>query len=184
MVDGAYETLLLAVVRAEMGVVPDTRVELKSATKIGHRKGAVEVDPLPGVSRPSGPAESHNVTLTSQLLLQRPQVLTDHRLGQPTERLALIGAGPHGVRVKRIAPETIQTERKRQQIPADVQGKLAEEYPQRRLGRPEDVAEGRSFSHPRRPELCLGRPQSQALCRSYESASARHVFRLNRMAPR
>ena len=50
-------------------------------------------------------------------------------------------AGPFGVRVNCIAPETILTERNEEQIPSAVQEKLAEEHPLRRLGLPDDVAQ-------------------------------------------
>src|SRR5215211_3608496 len=50
-------------------------------------------------------------------------------------------AGPSGVRVNCIAPETILTERNDAQIPAAVQTKLVEEHPVRRLGTPDDVAQ-------------------------------------------
>jgi 3-oxoacyl-[acyl-carrier protein] reductase len=49
-------------------------------------------------------------------------------------------AGPFGVRVNCIAPETILTERNRERIPPDVQQKLIETHPIRRLGTPDDVA--------------------------------------------
>jgi 3-oxoacyl-[acyl-carrier protein] reductase len=49
-------------------------------------------------------------------------------------------AGPFGVRVNCIAPETILTERNREQIPMNVQQTLIEAHPLRRLGTPEDVA--------------------------------------------
>jgi 3-oxoacyl-[acyl-carrier protein] reductase len=49
-------------------------------------------------------------------------------------------AGPGGVRVNCLAPETILTERNRQQIPEAVQAELAGMHPIRRLGTPEDVA--------------------------------------------
>ena len=49
-------------------------------------------------------------------------------------------AGPFGVRVNCIAPETILTERNREQIPADVQDTLIDVHPIRRLGEPEDIA--------------------------------------------
>lgn len=49
-------------------------------------------------------------------------------------------AGPHGVRVNCIAPETIMTERNRRQIPEAVQLELVGMHPIRRLGTPEDVA--------------------------------------------
>ena len=50
-------------------------------------------------------------------------------------------AGPAGIRINGIAPETILTERNQQQIPADVQERLIGEHPVRRLGTPEDVAQ-------------------------------------------
>ena len=49
-------------------------------------------------------------------------------------------AGPFGVRVNCIAPETILTERNRRQIPQDVQETLIATHPIRRLGTPDDVA--------------------------------------------
>lgn len=54
-------------------------------------------------------------------------------------------AGPHGVRVNCLAPETILTERNRQRIPADVQQTLIDSHPVRRLGVPEDVAQAALF---------------------------------------
>jgi 3-oxoacyl-[acyl-carrier protein] reductase len=54
-------------------------------------------------------------------------------------------AGPFGVRVNCLAPETIITERTGAQIPSDVQEKLREEHPLRRLGTPEDVARAAAF---------------------------------------
>jgi 3-oxoacyl-[acyl-carrier protein] reductase len=55
-------------------------------------------------------------------------------------RATALQAGPGGVRVNCIAPETILTERNRQQIPEAVQTELAGMHPIRRLGTPEDVA--------------------------------------------
>ena len=49
-------------------------------------------------------------------------------------------AGPFGIRVNCIAPETILTERNQREIPNDIQAKLLEAHPIRRLGTPEDVA--------------------------------------------
>jgi 3-oxoacyl-[acyl-carrier protein] reductase len=54
-------------------------------------------------------------------------------------------AGPSGVRANCIAPETILTERTSTQIPEEMQHKLVETHPVRRLGTPEDVAEAALF---------------------------------------
>jgi len=54
-------------------------------------------------------------------------------------------AGPSGVRVNCIAPETIMTERNRQRIPAGQQASLADWHPLKRLGTPEDVATAAAF---------------------------------------
>jgi 3-oxoacyl-[acyl-carrier protein] reductase len=54
-------------------------------------------------------------------------------------------AGPCGVRVNCIAPETILTERNRQRIPKDQQKALAEAHPLRSLGTIEDIAQACLF---------------------------------------
>jgi len=54
-------------------------------------------------------------------------------------------AGPFGVRVNCIAPETILTERNQAQIPEAQQRKMIEDHPVRRLGTPEDVARAALF---------------------------------------
>lgn len=54
-------------------------------------------------------------------------------------------AGPHGVRVVCIAPETILTARNRQRIPEALQADLAAAHPIRRLGTPEDIANAALF---------------------------------------
>jgi 3-oxoacyl-[acyl-carrier protein] reductase len=59
---------------------------------------------------------------------------------QQLTQYAAAQAGVAGVRVNCIAPETILTERNAQQIPSDVQAKLVEDHPIRRLGTPDDVA--------------------------------------------
>ena len=61
-----------------------------------------------------------------------------------TKELA-VQAGPHGVRVNCIAPETILTERNQQQIPEEVQEQLRLAHPIQRLGLPEDVADAALF---------------------------------------
>jgi 3-oxoacyl-[acyl-carrier protein] reductase len=54
-------------------------------------------------------------------------------------------AGPFGVRVNCIAPETILTEGNRERIPAVQQAALADWHPLRRLGTPQDVASAAAF---------------------------------------
>lgn len=61
-----------------------------------------------------------------------------------TREMAL-QAGPDGVRVNCIAPETILTERNQLRIPEDRQAQLALTHPIRRLGTPEDVADAALF---------------------------------------
>ncbi|MGW3954894.1 SDR family NAD(P)-dependent oxidoreductase [Streptomyces sp. NPDC004752] len=56
-----------------------------------------------------------------------------------------VQAGPHGIRVNCIAPETIMTERNERQIPAAIRRALVESHPVRRLGTPEDVAQAALF---------------------------------------
>jgi 3-oxoacyl-[acyl-carrier protein] reductase len=54
-------------------------------------------------------------------------------------------AGPYGVRVNCIAPETIMTEGNESAIPLDLRPTLIGNHPIRRLGTPEDVAEAALF---------------------------------------
>jgi 3-oxoacyl-[acyl-carrier protein] reductase len=54
-------------------------------------------------------------------------------------------AGPFGVRVNCLAPETILTERNQQRIPAGQQAALADWHPLKRLGTPDDVAAAAAF---------------------------------------
>ena len=54
-------------------------------------------------------------------------------------------AGPYGVRVNCIAPETILTERNLERIPASMQQQLVDAHPIRRLGEPDDVARAALF---------------------------------------
>ncbi|HEY1958365.1 MAG TPA: SDR family NAD(P)-dependent oxidoreductase [Polyangiaceae bacterium] len=56
-------------------------------------------------------------------------------------RIAALQAGPSGVRVNCVAPETILTERNVARIPDAMKSTLADDHPLKRLGAPEDVAE-------------------------------------------
>jgi 3-oxoacyl-[acyl-carrier protein] reductase len=64
------------------------------------------------------------------------QMLTQHLAAQ---------AGPFGIRVNCIAPETILTERNLKSIPEAQRQALIEQHPVRRLGTPEDVAAAALF---------------------------------------
>jgi 3-oxoacyl-[acyl-carrier protein] reductase len=54
-------------------------------------------------------------------------------------------AGPSGVRVNCIAPETILTDRNLERIPVDLREQLVAAHPIRRLGVPRDVADAALF---------------------------------------
>lgn len=54
-------------------------------------------------------------------------------------------AGPYGVRVNCIAPETILTERNLERIPKEQLASLVDTHPLKRLGTPEDVASAAVF---------------------------------------
>jgi 3-oxoacyl-[acyl-carrier protein] reductase len=54
-------------------------------------------------------------------------------------------AGPTGVRANCIAPETILTDRLREQIPAQQQAAMAASHPLNRLGTPQDAAGAAAF---------------------------------------
>lgn len=64
------------------------------------------------------------------------QMLTQHLAAQ---------AGPFGIRVNCIAPETILTERNEERIPAATKASLVASHPLKRLGTPDDVAEAALF---------------------------------------
>lgn len=54
-------------------------------------------------------------------------------------------AGPYGIRVNCIAPETILTERNLERIPKEQLASLVDAHPLKRLGTPEDVAQAAVF---------------------------------------
>src|SRR5262245_44350733 len=53
--------------------------------------------------------------------------------------------GPNGIRANCIAPETILTERNRDQIPDEQKRSMLDAHPLKRLGTPEDVARAATF---------------------------------------
>jgi 3-oxoacyl-[acyl-carrier protein] reductase len=58
---------------------------------------------------------------------------------------SVLQAGPFGVRINCIAPESILTEKNRQQIPEAQQASMVEAHPIRRLGTPDDIAQAALF---------------------------------------
>jgi 3-oxoacyl-[acyl-carrier protein] reductase len=54
-------------------------------------------------------------------------------------------AGPFGIRVNCVAPETIMTEGNEKRIPAELRATLADWHPLKRLGTPQDVANATAF---------------------------------------
>jgi 3-oxoacyl-[acyl-carrier protein] reductase len=62
----------------------------------------------------------------------------------PTQDVAA-QAGPFGIRVNCITPETIRTEGNQDRIPAELQASLADAHPLKRLGTPQDVATAAAF---------------------------------------
>ncbi len=60
-------------------------------------------------------------------------------------RIVAAEAGPDGVRVNCIAPETVLTERNSLRLSGDAQHRLIDVHPIRRLGTPDDIAEAALF---------------------------------------
>lgn len=56
-----------------------------------------------------------------------------------------VQAGPFGIRANCLSPETIMTDRNQRQIAPEVQRRLIDTHPIRRLGTPEDVAHAALF---------------------------------------
>lgn len=95
------------------------------------RRGAVITMSSAAARRP--PSQAHVVYAAAKAGIE---VLTKVLAAQ---------AGPFGIRVNCLAPETILTERNQQRIPAAVQEQLARNHPVQRLGTPQDVADAAVF---------------------------------------
>ena len=65
-------------------------------------------------------------------------------------------AGPYGIRVNCIAPETILTERNLERIPKEQLASLVDAHPLKRLGTPEDVAQAAVFLASREADWITG----------------------------
>src|SRR5215471_16302781 len=84
-VDRADEPPLLPVVRAPMLVVDDARLEREPLPQLLDLQDAIEVNPLAAIPRPGRAAEQDGPPLPQELLLDRPQVLADHRVRRPSQ---------------------------------------------------------------------------------------------------
>lgn len=98
---------------------------------------------LPGMkARGSGSIVTMSSAAARRPTAKSPAPYTAAKAGiQLLTQIVAAQAGPFGIRVNCIAPETIITERTDQQIPADVKQRLVEEHPLKRLGTPDDIAE-------------------------------------------
>jgi len=101
---------------------------------------------------PAMKSRRHGAIITmSSAAARRPTVRSPLAYGAAKAGIELITkelalqAGPFGIRVNCIAPETILTDRNQEQIPAAVQQELAESHPIQRLGTPDDVADAAVF---------------------------------------
>ncbi len=102
---------------------------------------------LPGMkSRGKGSIVTISSAAERRPTAQSPMAYTAAKAGinALTQGLAT-QAGPYGIRVNCIAPETILTERNRKQIPDAVKESMVKMHPLRRLGTPDDVARAALF---------------------------------------
>jgi 3-oxoacyl-[acyl-carrier protein] reductase len=102
---------------------------------------------LPGmVERGRGSIVTMSSTAARRPTVQSPGPYAVAKAGvEMLTSKAALELGPHGVRVNCVAPGSILTERNQRMIPADVQVRLAESYPLRRIGEPLDVASAAVF---------------------------------------
>jgi 3-oxoacyl-[acyl-carrier protein] reductase len=97
---------------------------------------------LPGMKqRRSGYIVTMSSTAGRRAHIRSPVAYASAKAGiEMLTRDTALQAGPFGVRVNGIAPETILTERNMDLIPESLRQSLVEQHPIRRLGTPEDVA--------------------------------------------
>jgi 3-oxoacyl-[acyl-carrier protein] reductase len=97
---------------------------------------------LPGMKqRRSGYIVTMSSTAGRRAHVRSPVAYAAAKAGiEMLTRDTALQAGPFGVRVNGIAPETILTERTMDLIPESLRQSLVEQHPIRRLGTPEDVA--------------------------------------------
>ncbi len=102
---------------------------------------------LPGMKR----RHRGNVITMSSAAARRPSSQSPMAYAAAKAAIELLSkeiasqAGPDGIRVNCLAPETILTERNRQQIPDGMQEHLRRAHPIQRLGTPSDVADAALF---------------------------------------
>jgi 3-oxoacyl-[acyl-carrier protein] reductase len=102
---------------------------------------------LPGMKqRRSGDIVTMSSTAGRRAHVRSPVAYAAAKAGiEMLTRDTALQAGPFGVRVNGIAPETILTERNMNLIPESLRQSLVEQHPIRRLGTPEDVASAALF---------------------------------------
>jgi 3-oxoacyl-[acyl-carrier protein] reductase len=102
---------------------------------------------LPGMkSRGAGAIVTMSSAAARRPTAQSPVAYAAAKAGvEVLTRWVAAEAGPSGVRINCVAPETIMTDRNQTMIPTEIQNKLVEAHPIRRLGTPEDVAAVTAF---------------------------------------
>jgi 3-oxoacyl-[acyl-carrier protein] reductase len=102
---------------------------------------------LPGMKR----RRHGNIITMSSAAARRPTAQSPMAYAAAKAGIELLSkelaaqAGPFGIRVNCLAPETILTERNQRQIPEAIQEQLVRSHPIQRLGTPEDVAHAALF---------------------------------------
>lgn len=102
---------------------------------------------LPGMKR----RRHGNIITMSSAAARRPTAQSPMAYATAKAGIELLSkelavqAGPFGVRVNSLAPETILTDRNQRQIPQAIQEQLRDSHPIQRLGTPGDVAHAALF---------------------------------------